>query len=207
VQEHPILTTLIVVSVVATAGMAVTYIFYPHLLGFASAVGGVGVNQVVEDQIKQAAKASAEALAESARQLAEANARLALAESSKNILQTQLTEKSAEVIAERGLRVAAEAAKEFIQIKSPTQEGVFRETLTRVLLENPPQVGIDPQEVLRVGVDRTNLLQYSFMDSIQLTHNILLKQPIKTPLPEDMLEKAVGASQQCMDLTIQIFLS
>ena len=173
--------------------------FYPHLLGFASAAGSLGATQKAEDQPKACTKALEEALSQATKAQAELvherGLRLA-AESANAVLKTSLTERN-----------AAETSRDFIQIKSPIQERCFKETLTRVLLENPPQVMVTPEGELQVGIDRTHLIQYSFMDGIQLTHNVLMNQPISTPLPPDLLDKAAGAGQQCMDLTIQILLS
>jgi hypothetical protein len=185
-------------------------VFYPHLLGFASAAGSLGATQKAEDQPKACTKALEEALSQATKAQAELvherGLRLA-AESANAVLKTSLTERNAELLGEQGMRIAAETSRDFIQIKSPIQERCFKETLTRVLLENPPQVMVTPEGELRVGIDRTHLIQYSFMDGIQLTHNVLMNQPISTPLPPDLLDKAAGAGQQCMDLTIQILLS
>ena len=126
-QEHPILTTVIVVSVLAGTGLTVTYIFYPHLLGFASTAGGVTATQLLEMQKKN--KALEEALAKATSDLAESQMVVlkktgevvseqglrAVAESTVNVLESALSEKSTQLIAEQGLRLAAEAKAGLLQ--------------------------------------------------------------------------------------------
>ena len=230
VQEHPIVTTLIVVSVVAVAGIAVTYMFYPHLLGFASAVGGAGANQMLEDQTRLAAKASAEALVETTRQLAEANARLALSETSKSLLQTELTEKGSEVIAERGLRVAAEtkigllqsslvdkasevvaAEAQSLKLKSAldiknllqikcTEDERFSAHLLTQIVAENP-----PQLGRGMSMERRLFVLDTFQDSVQVAYNVGNNLPIGTPLAPEVSLQAVNLADACINLTLQTY--
>lgn len=110
---HPILTTVIVVSVIVVGG--VTYVFYPQLLGYASAAGGLTTKQLLDEEIRKN-RVLEEALAKATSRLAQTETDLLskTAESIANgatntLLQSSLVEKSAEVLVEQGLRVSAEA--------------------------------------------------------------------------------------------------
>lgn len=112
---HPILTTVIVVSVIVVGVGGVTYIFYPQLLGYASAAGGLTTKQLLDEEIRKN-RVLEEALAKATSRLAQTETDLLskTAESIANgatntLLQSSLVEKSAEVLVEQGLRVSAEA--------------------------------------------------------------------------------------------------
>ena len=231
VQAHPILTTVIIVSVLAGTGLTVTYFFYPHLLGFASTASGVTATQLIETQRKSKAleealvKATTDLAAEqglrsvaenavnvlestlaekSAEVLMEQGLRVA-AQTANTVLESSLAEKSAEVLMEQGLRVAAQAAKEIVQVKSPAGERLFLEGLTRVLAENPEHLVVKPHGNITMSSDRLDVIMSSMTESIQLTLNLLSRKPINTPIPPAMYENVANTARGCVDFVIQTF--
>lgn len=118
---HPILTTVIVVSVIVVGVGGVTYVFYPHILGYASAAGGLTTKQLLDEELKRT-RILEEALAKATSQLAQTEADLVskTAESIANgavntLLEANLIEKNAEILAEQALRVAAETTNTALQ--------------------------------------------------------------------------------------------
>ena len=53
VYEHPIATIALVSGIVILGGVGYTYVFYPHLLGYISAAGGLTTQQLLDEELKK----------------------------------------------------------------------------------------------------------------------------------------------------------
>ena len=86
-----------------------------------------------------------------------------------------------------------------LQIKSEEGERFGRETLTKILVENPPQVGRG------MSMERRIFISDTFVDSVQVAYNVGNNLPIGTPLAPEAAFKAVALADQCLNLTLQVY--
>jgi len=114
VYEHPIATIAVVSGIVILGGVGYTYVFYPHLLGYISAAGGLTTKQLLDEELKKNIILQ-DTLAKATSQLAETEGSLIAERATNSLLQSALSEKSSEVLSEQGLRFASEAANAVLQ--------------------------------------------------------------------------------------------
>ena len=218
VDDHPIVTVVVISSIIFLGGIAITYFVAPHLLGItvAGAAGAVDPLKQLTTQladakseviVQQGLRVAAEArLGEVSADLdtervlrfavqAQANLVNAHTEAAVDAMGVRLREANASVSGLQLQLTQARSLNDTIGVRDSGKQAYLTDLLGKIRLEEvkPSVKMVGGKPILNLSGNCRDFIADHVMDSAQVAHNVIKGTPLQQPLPADVAAK-LGAN-------------
>ena len=179
VDDHPVVTVVIISSIIFLGSITIIYFVAPHLLGI-TAAGAAGAVDPLKQLTTQLADAKSEVIVQQGLRVA-AEARLGEAQNTIESLTGQLTEAT-----------GALGLNEALRVRHSMYDPYVWDLLVKVKAEGPGTVHIDRTHLtVDMSVARQELIGQHILDAAQAASNILTDKPLGEVLPEEVVFKFI----------------